>query len=77
MTEGKAGMVEGGTGVRPNKPLVPLLGVPEGRVEGHEAHYVTTTTKARWDGKRLVFCLGFQFTLLTFVDERRCDVRNC
>ena len=55
ITEEKADMVEGATeGVKPNKALVPLLGVPEGRVEGHEAHYVTKTAKARWDGKRLV-----------------------
>jgi hypothetical protein len=53
--EKKVDMVEGGSEVRPKKELVPLLGVPEGRVEGHEAHYVTKTTKARWDGKRLVY----------------------
>jgi len=47
-------MVEGGAEVKPKKELVPLLGVPEGRVAGHEAHYVTKTTKARWDGKHLV-----------------------
>jgi hypothetical protein len=52
--EDKQGMVQGGAEVKPSKDLVPLLGVPEGRVEGHEAHYVTKTTKARWDGKRLV-----------------------
>lgn len=54
ITEEKADMVEGDTQVKSNKALVPLLGVPEGRVEGHEAHYVTKTAKARWDGKRLV-----------------------
>jgi len=43
-------MVEGGTEVKPSKELVPLLCVPNDRVEGHEAHYVTKTTKARWDG---------------------------
>jgi len=66
--------VEGGTQVKPNKALVPLLGVPEGTVEGHETHYVTTTTKARWDGTCLVESL---ITLLTFVDERRRNVRDC
>ena len=53
-------IADGGAGadVRPKREkekereLVPLLGVPEGRVAGHEAHYVTTTTKARWDGAR-------------------------
>ncbi len=70
-------MVEGGTEVKPKKELVPLLGVPDERVEGHEAHYVTMTTKARWDGKRIVKSYGVQLTLLTTVDERRCDVRNC
>lgn len=36
----------------PKRELVPLLGVPEGpiRIAGHETHYVTKTTKARWDG---------------------------
>jgi hypothetical protein len=67
ITKEKADMVEGGTEVKPTKALVPLLGVPEGRVEGHEAHYVTKTTKARWDGKRLVEHLGFQLTLLIFL----------
>ena len=56
--EVQGAIADGGAGadVRPRKEkekereLVPLLGVPEGRVAGHEAHYVTTTTKARWDG---------------------------
>lgn len=60
--EVQGAIADGGAGadVRPKKEkekekereLVPLLGVPEGRVAGHEAHYVTTTTKARWDGAR-------------------------
>ena len=75
--EEEADMVEGATEGKPKKELVPLLGVPDVRVEGHEAHYVTKTTKARWDGKRIVKSYGVQLTLLTTVDERRCDVRNC
>ena len=49
--EENVGMVDSGAGVKQKKELVPLLGVPEGRVAGHETHYVTKTTKARWDGE--------------------------
>ena len=37
------------TEMKPKKQLIPLLGVPEGRVAGHGAHYVTATTEARLD----------------------------
>lgn len=57
--EEEVDIVEGATEVKPKKELVPLLGVPDVRVEGHEAHYVTKTTKARWDGKRIVKAMVF------------------
>ena len=57
--EENVGRAEGGAEVRPKKELVPLLGVPEGRITGHEAHYVTATTKARWDGESLAQNLLF------------------
>lgn len=75
--EENADIVEEGTEVKPSKELVPLLHVPNDRVEGHEAHYVTKTTKARWDGKRIVKISGVQIALLISGGESRCNVRNC
>jgi hypothetical protein len=72
--EGQLDRIGGSADVAPKKELVPLLGVPEGRVAGHEAHYVTKTTKARWDGKPVHSLLFSSDSSDICVHEYRCHV---